>query len=277
MAQPKRKEKEVVETPTAPAPESSGTVPWRNSPGLTRRGWAILAGVLVLLNIPIIHRLVLRGHPDAHVTLPYQDDFSSKQRLAENYWSSGGLWRLVNNELLSPGVRNNPLWLEAKLPQNVSVEFDVRSQSPEGDIKCEIFGNGTDHASGYILIFGGWNNQISVIARLDEHGRSLGQLEQQARIIASQQHLPSASLVDTGVFRKDTPMRVEANPYPVQIGKTYHFKIERHGSLLTWSIDGQPFMQFDDPFPLTGPDHDRFGFSSWEADLYFDNLKITPL
>ena len=72
-------------------------------------------------------------------------------------------------------------------------------------------------------------------------------------------------------------MMLVDNPWPVTVGKTEHWRIERKGGLLSWSIDGKPFMQFDDPFPLEGPDHDRFGFSSWQADLYFDNLKITPL
>ena len=73
------------------------------------------------------------------------------------------LWRTVDGQLVCPGVKQNPLWLKAKLPQNVAVEFDARSQSPEGDIKVEIFGDGTDHASGYVLIHGGWNNTLSIL------------------------------------------------------------------------------------------------------------------
>ncbi len=79
------------------------------------------------------------------------------------------------------------------------------------------------------------------------------------------------------MFQPDTRMRVEANPFPVQIGVAEHWRIERRGSLISWSIDGQKFMEFDDPYPLVGPEHDRFGFSSWESQLYFDNLTITPL
>jgi hypothetical protein len=169
------------------------------------------------------------------------------------------------------------LWLKAKLPDNVVVEFDARSQSPEGDIKCEIFGDGTDHASGYVLIHGGWNNSLSIIARLDEHGTSLAALQAEAGRIQREKNLPDADVVRTGLFRENTRMRVEANPFPVQIGKTEHWRIERRGSLLVWSIDGKEFMRFDDPFPLKGKGHDRFGFSSWEAQLYFDNLSITPL
>ncbi len=278
MGQPKRKEKTVeaeqAQSPAAVEPASSSSP--RAEP-LSRRGWAIVAGAVVLLNMPVLHYYLLRPRPEATVTVPYQDDFSNPSTVVDNYWTSGGHWRVVNGELLSPGVKNNPLWLKAALPENVAVEFDVRSMSPEGDIKVEIFGDGSDHASGYVLIHGGWNNSISIIARLDEHGPSLHRLKQQAQQVAAEKRLPSAGLVETGVFRPDTRMRVEANPYRVELGRTYHWRIERRGSLLRWFIDNQLFMELDDPFPLKGKGHDRFGFSSWEAQLYFDNLRITPL
>jgi hypothetical protein len=57
-------------------------------------------------------------------------------------------------------------------------------------------------------------------------------------------------------------------------GRRYHWRIERRGSLIRWAIDGQPFLEFDDPLPLKGPDHDRFGLSNWESQVYFDNLVI---
>ena len=46
---------------------------------------------------------------------------------------------------------------------------------------------------------------------------------------------------------------------------------------MRWFIDGAPFMEFNDPFPFKGPDHDRFGFSSWESQLFFDNLRVEAL
>ncbi|HEU4758799.1 MAG TPA: hypothetical protein VFT91_02340 [Dehalococcoidia bacterium] len=280
MAQAKRKEKErAADSPASgqPAPAAEGSpVPWQPPQPLSRGAKLVLVGVVLLANLPLIH-YALRGEQEATVQVPFRDDFSDRTTVEKNYWTNGGYWRTVNGQLLAPGVKNNPLWLKAKLPRDAVVEFDVRSESPEGDIKCEIFGDGLDHASGYVLIHGGWNNSVSVIARLDEHGPSLALLQQEARKVASEQGLPQAGLVDTGVFRADTRMRVEANPYPVQIGKTYHWRIERKGTVLRWSIDGKPFMEFDDPFPLGGKGHDRFGFSSWEAQLYFDNLSIQPL
>lgn len=281
MAQAKRKEKErAADAPAAeqpaPAAEEGKQAPWQPPQPLSRGARYVLLGVVLLANLPLIH-YALRGEQEATVQVPYSDDFSDRTTVERNYWTNGGDWRTVNGQLLAPGVKNNPLWLKAKLPRDAVVEFDVRSESPEGDIKCEIFGDGLNHASGYVLIHGGWNNSVSVIARLDEHGVALSALQQEARRIQSEQGLPQANLVDTGVFRADTRMRVEANPYPVQIGRTYHWKIERKGTVLRWSIDGQPFMEFDDPFPLSGSGHDRFAFSSWEAQLYFDNLSIRPL
>jgi hypothetical protein len=253
-----------------------GPARWERPVGLTRLGWAVLAGVILLLNLPLILR-AFRGPQPVTVSVPYSDDFSDPSTVARNYWTTGGHWRVVEGELLAPGVKNNPLWLKAGLPRDVVVDLDVRSESPEGDIKVEIFGDGLNHASGYVLIHGGWNNRLSIIARLDEHGTSLQDLQRKAQRLASEKGLPRADLVETGAFGERTAMRVEASPFPVQVGKTYHWRIERRGSLLRWFIDGQPFMEFDDPFPLEGKGHDRFGFSSWESQLYFDNLRIQPL
>ncbi|MCI0571781.1 MAG: hypothetical protein L0Y66_13600 [Myxococcaceae bacterium] len=263
-------EQQVTEVPVETPAERSG--PGRLSP----RGRLVLAGVVVLLNLPVLHMLV-RGTPEAGVPVPYADDFSDPTTVQQRYFNTGGLWRVERGELHSPGVRNNPLWLKASLPADVAIEFDVRSESPEGDIKVEVFGDGRNHASGYVLIHGGWNNSLSIIARLDEHGRSLKALEADALRIARAQALPRADLLNTGVFTERTHMRVEANPFPVQQSRTYHWRIERRGGRIAWSIDGQPFMSFDDPLPLRGAGHDRFGFSSWNAELYFDNLKVTPL
>ena len=274
MGQPKRKEREPAEAMERPEPgegTQAAATSWTAPAWPARRTVGVLVGLIVLLNIPLIHYYVFRGQVPATVSLPFADDFSNPATVAQNYESIGGYWRTVNGELLSPGVKNNPLWLKASLPHDVAVEFDVRSMSPEGDIKVELFGDGTDHASGYVLIHGGWNNSLSIIARLDEHAPSLGSLEAEAR------RRGGTDLVSTGVYIPSSRVRVEANPYPVQIGRTYHWRIERRGNRLSWFIDGSPFMEFDDPYPLAGKWHDRFGFSSWEAQLYFDNLKVQPL
>lgn len=277
MGQPKRKEKSDVmpsnlqEVSSGEKPNAPNASSWAPPALQSRLGMGLLAALVLLVNLPLLHSFLWRGQIAATARLPYHDDFSNPKTVAENYWSSGGLWRTVNGELLSPGVKNNPLWLKAQLPAEVAVEFDVRSMSPEGDIKVEIFGDGTDHASGYVLIHGGWNNALSIIARMDEHAPALGVLMGEA------QKQGSTDMVKAGVYTKDTRVRVEANPYRVEVGKSYHWRIERRGSRLNWLIDGREFLSFDDPFPLSGKGHDRFAFSSWESQLYFDNLSIEPL
>jgi hypothetical protein len=49
------------------------------------------------------------------------------------------------------------------------------------------------------------------------------------------------------------------------------------GGRLRWLVDGAEFLVFEDPRPLEGAGHDRFGFSSWDADVFFDDLRVEPL
>jgi hypothetical protein len=148
------------------------------------------------------------------------------------------------------GAKNRPLWLLRTLPRDVRVEFDARSMSESGDIKVEVFGDGASHAkqasytaTSYVIIFGGWNNSKNVLARMDEHGAD----------------------------------RVVGKPRRVEPGRDYRFRIERIGGTLEVWVDGEVLLKMDDPEPLEGRGHDHFGFNNWQSDLWFDNLKVTPL
>jgi hypothetical protein len=62
----------------------------------------------------------------------------------------------------------------------------------------------------------------------------------------------------------------------VEKGRSYHMTVIKQGNRVRWEIDGKPALELSDPAPLGGPNHDRFGFSSWQNDTYFDNLRIVP-
>jgi hypothetical protein len=180
------------------------------------------------------------------------DDFE-RDSLGDAYRDTahGNVWRIQDGELHVANARNRPLWLARRLPNDVRVEFKVRSESPQGDIKVEIFGDGVSKATAesytatsYVVILGGWNNSMNVLARMDEHGAD--------RVVGAKRQ------------------RVEQ-------GKTYHFVIERRGTLLTVNVDGEELLRLDDPEPLRGRGHDHFAFNDWEAKLVFDDLRITPL
>lgn len=239
--------------------EATEKTQWTRPSGLTRRGLGVLVGAVLLINLPVLHYFLLRGSPEADVGLPYQDDFADPGTVGRRYSSSGGLWRVVGGELLSPGVKHNPLWLKAKLPQSVAIEFDARSTYGSPDIRFYVFGNGTDRTSGYVFIHGAYNNASSIIGRRGDDVPLL----------------PTV-LARKGPFGEATQARVE-RPGGATLGQRYHYRIERRGPKLSWFVDGQPFLEFDDPAPLSGSRHDRFGFDSWESQTFFDNLKIEAL
>ena len=208
----------------------------------------------LLLRISLLTLLVLsplacvpRGDPAIDGALV--DDFN-RAELGPLWRNTGGPYALVNGQLKVRGARNKPLWLRRTLPRDARIEFDVRSESPEGDIKVEVYGDGVSKATtdsytatSYVVIFGGWNNSLNVLARMDEHADD--------RVV--------------GPRRK------------VELGHNYHMKIERKGDTISAWADGQLLAKLKDPNPLWGAGHDHFAINNWATELWFDNLKITPL
>jgi hypothetical protein len=127
------------------------------------------------------------------------------------------------------------------LGDNVRIDVDMWSTSADVDMKLEVFGNGT-HQSGYIIILGGWKNTVSVIARLDEH----------------------------------EPTRTE-NRTKLRANMRTHVTVERRGTVLTVSLNGVVWMTRNDARPLRGDRHNRLALSSWESDVCYDNVVVTPL
>ena len=164
--------------------------------------------------------------------------------------TSDGAYTIVDGKLRAQGAHNRPLWLDAELPADARIDFTARSQSPAVDIKVEVFGDGRSFAktasytaTSYVLILGGWNNSRSIIARMDEHGAD---------------------------------RRVRQEPRG-EVGRTYAFTVVRKGNALTWRVDGEPFLELDDPAPLRGPGHEHFAFNNWETEVFFDDLVVREL
>ncbi|MGB5697548.1 MAG: DUF6250 domain-containing protein [Polyangiales bacterium] len=185
---------------------------------------------------------------DPGVGAGFFDDFE-RSALGSNYERTGGNWRIEGGALRVQGAKNHPLWLLRTLPVDVRIEFEARSESPEGDIKVEVFGDGASFAkhdrytaTSYVVIFGGWNNSQNALARMDEHGDD----------------------------------RVLGNTRKVEPGKTYRFRIERIDGTITVWADDEVLLEMHDAEPLQGRGHDHFGFNNWQSDLWFDNLKVTP-
>lgn len=182
----------------------------------------------------------------------WTDNFD-RDGVGGEYYATGDGYRVANGALNAKGAKNHPLWLRRKIPRDVRIEFDAWSTDPRGDIKVEVFGDGHSYdpdggaymASGYVLVFGGWSNSKSIIARHDEHAKDMVQR---------------------------TSPKVVAN-------QRYHWKIERKGGHLNWYIDDMttPFLRLPDPRPLDGAGHEYLGFNNWETDTWFDNLVISPL
>jgi hypothetical protein len=180
-----------------------------------------------------------KSAPAGGAQLPFSDDFERKE-LGPNWFPSGGHWEIRDGQVYTSGANNAPLFLALDLPDDLVLEVDIKSDTPTVDAKIELMTDGRAHQSGYIFILGGWGNQISTIARLDEHGKD----------------------------------RVERRPTGATGQRWYRWRIEKKGGQIRWLLDGQPYISFQDPAPLHGPGHNRLAFSNWQNQLRYDNLKV---
>jgi hypothetical protein len=187
---------------------------------------------------------------DPAITAPFADDFE-RAEIGPSWNATAPEYRVTAGKLTVANAYNHPAWLRRKLPRDVVVELDAVSRSPAGDLKLELYGDGESFdpdkggyvSTGYVFIFGGWHNSLSVICRNNEH--------------------------DDGRKAQRQDMRVEP-------GKSYHFTITRRGGALDWKIDGRPFLAWTDPAPLEGPGHEYLAVNDWESDVSFDNLQVRP-
>jgi hypothetical protein len=194
------------------------------------------------------------------ISAPFEDIFD-RVELGPDWNALGPAWKLQNGKLCARGARNKGIWLVRRLPVNARIEFDAFAESPDGDLKAELWGDGVSGATGnsytnatsYLAILGGWKNTKHVLARLDEHGDDRLEFD-----------------VDKG---SDDERARAVSP-----GQAYRFKIERaDGKTLSWSVNNVEYFDLADPEPLTGAGHEHLGFNDWDAPVCFDNLKITPL
>jgi hypothetical protein len=180
----------------------------------------------------------------------FQDDFD-RGVLGNDWLTTGPGVVLDRGALRLANLHNHPLWLRVELPDDVRIEFDAWAETDEGDIKVELAGDGFSYAktasytaTGYVVIFGGWNNALHLIARRNEHG--------------------------------DDRVAVPAEP-KVEPDRRYRIAITRRGGELRFEVDGELIAELFDEAPLRGPGQRHFAFNNWEAPTRFDNLVIYAL
>src|SRR5205823_13297113 len=93
----------------------------------------------------------------------WTDQFS-RDEPGPDYYQTGSGYTVENGALNAHGAHNKPLWLRKKLPPgDVQIDLTCWSNSPDGDLKVEVWGDGRsfdpdagDYTStGYVFIMGG--------------------------------------------------------------------------------------------------------------------------
>ena len=178
--------------------------------------------------------------------LIFEDSFE-RTEIGENYAFLGGDWKIRNGKLNSKRAENKNLVLKSvDLPQNGVIEMTMKSNSDDIDVKFNLWGDGKphDHGDGYTFILGGWKNRVSIISKLDEHEKN----------------------------------RSEKRKAGLEKGKAYKVKVVRMSNKISWFVNGELFLEYNDATPLKVTDgYSKLSFANWRSDVEFDDLKIYAL
>ncbi|MBN2725080.1 MAG: hypothetical protein JXR95_13520 [Deltaproteobacteria bacterium] len=204
-----------------------------------------------LMNAILLGMFFLSGCNENPTITSFKDDFN-RADISRPWFDTIGRYLIIKGELNITGAYNHPLWLKKRIGPNVDIEFDAKSNTADGDVKIELFGDGKSFAhnkgayvaTGYVFCLGGWKNTKTFIARRFEHAKNLLHTR---KVLAKK-----------GVYQ--------------------HWKISstlKDGTLtLSWYIDGVHVLTLKDSASLYKSGNEYFAFSNWASDSWFDNLKI---
>ncbi len=173
---------------------------------------------------------------DIEVYCDHVHNYSFKEA-ASDWRIASGIWEVTNRWQCDPrwsffsgrSQRLAAIWNKREMVGDVTLEFyaAIKMDAERGrryeyasDMNCTISADGTDLTSGYNFMFGGWRDQRSAIMRGD-------------KILVE-----SASKV---IPREDNIHR-----------RWFYLKARKHGNKLSFYVDSNLILEYNDPQPLTG-------------------------
>jgi hypothetical protein len=166
--------------------------------------------------------------------------------IVTNRWQCDPRWSFYSGAC-SDGVACN--WNKRRHGDNVTLEFFVgpkmdasrgRHYEYAADFNAVMAADGTDIASGYSFMLGGWDDRGSQIVR----GTTVVAENREVRI-------PRVS----GTHRR-----------------WFYVKIRKQGGLLSFWVDGVRVAEYRDPAPLTG---DRLGLWTWRNGMMVAQVRVS--
>jgi tRNA A-37 threonylcarbamoyl transferase component Bud32 len=152
-------------------------------------------------------------------------------------------WRLHDGKLMVSYHERGFTDLAFRMPSagNIRVEWDVLSRRKNQNINCFI--GAMNRWDGYTFHVGGWNNPRFVGLTKGRHYNDV---------------------LDYTILKR-----------PLEIGRRYHFRMERENQNVRLFIDKALVIDYRDPDMLSGPEHQGFGFDNVSGgELALDNVRV---
>ncbi|MBT3376516.1 MAG: hypothetical protein HN742_29510 [Lentisphaerae bacterium] len=169
--------------------------------------------------------------------LVFSDDFE-REKPGENWRALSGKWHISDGKLVCGEVSENVILLTTKVSGFQRVVFDAATNNKRPcDLSTLIHSNREGRDGGYFFQFGGSGNTFNSLRR-------------------------------AGVFT-----RYAGEQCFIERGKTHRITAEFDGAAARLTVDDRVVLEYIDPKPLHGKDHDQLGFYIYSSGT-IDNVRV---
>lgn len=205
------------------------------------------------------------------------DSYSDGSQLPGGWWSEGSKAVRIEKGRLRADANldgsgedygTSTVWLDRTFSGDVRVEFDAHVVASEGD-KNNI---------NFFFLF---SDPSGRPLRDTKNDRADGQYGKYHKLNGYVITFLANGDPDKARFRmRDDPgfnLIQEEFTYECRRNKTYHIAVTKQGNRITYAVDGTVYLDTVDD--ENNPEHKSgiIGFRTWHTDLWWDNIKVTPL
>lgn len=194
----------------------------------------------------------------------------------DNWWYEGGVWMRVEDGHLrtnadpkegEPGTHVATAWHSTPVSGDVRVSFDAHVISSSTDVNNinfflmytdpsgrPLFETREDRASGSYDLYHGLNGYIFTFLNSDPEGKGRARFRMRK--------CPGFNLL------------TEMFDYHCRQGVTYRAEIVKRGGEITFGVDGQTYLAYEDDDPWT---EGLIGLRTFKTDLWWDNVRVEAI
>jgi len=237
---------------------------------------SVFLGLFFLTNNLFAQKKVLNECKNVKWKPVYQQDFDNKEVFDSDFWyegtskvgineEEGYLYTDCNMDGNGETFTTSTIWLNKVFEGDIRFEFDAHVLKSEGD----------KNNMNFFLFYSNPGEKSLPETQPDRNSGNYSYYHSLNGYIFT--YIANGQTIPARIRLRDNPgfhLLAETYAYEAQQNKTYHIRIEKIGSKLSFSVDGKTYLAATDTNEVSEHQKGYIGFRTWKTELWWDNLVV---